>query len=100
MVQLRAPEAARGRILSIYMMALGLIYPLGAVVQGWLADSHGVRSVTVVAALVLLALLVLAAVARPTFFTNLGDPPDASRTVTVGGTGAGPADPSPAGGTP
>ena len=37
-VQLRAPAEARGSILSIYMMALGLVYPLGAVLQGWLAD--------------------------------------------------------------
>jgi len=74
-VQLRAPVASRGRILSIYMMALGLLYPLGAVVQGWLATAHGIRQVTVAAALVLLALSALAAVVRPTVFTNLGDPP-------------------------
>lgn len=73
-VQLRAPVASRGRILSIYMMALGLVYPLGAVLQGWLADAHGVRVVTVVGALVLLALAALAALVRPTIFTNLGDP--------------------------
>ena len=77
-VQLRAPVASRGRILSIYMMALGLLYPLGAVVQGWLATAHGIRQVTVAAALVLLALSALAAVVRPTVFTNLGDPPRAS----------------------
>ena len=58
-VQLRAPAAARGRILSIYMMALGLVYPLGAVLQGWLADRHGIREVTVAGALVLLALCAL-----------------------------------------
>jgi len=73
-VQLRAPAATRGRILSIYMMALGLIYPLGAVIQGWLANTHGVRAVTVAGAIVLLALLVLAALVRPAIFTNLGDP--------------------------
>jgi MFS family permease len=56
------------------MMALGLVYPLGAVLQGWLADTHGVRAVTVAGALALLGLAVLAAVARPTVFTNLGDP--------------------------
>jgi len=78
-VQLRAPVASRGRILSIYMMALGLVYPLGAVLQGWLADAHGVRAVTVVGAVVLLALAALAAVVRPTIFTNLGDPVVADR---------------------
>jgi MFS family permease len=97
-VQLRAPVAARGRILSIYMMALGLVYPLGAVIQGWLADTHGIRAVTVWGALVLLALLALAALVRPTVFTNLADPP------AVDGPTAGPTevfgapDPAPAGG--
>ena len=74
MVQLRAPVAARGRILSIYMMALGLVYPLGAVIQGWLADTHGVRAVTVAGAVALLALATLTAGVRPSIFTNLGDP--------------------------
>ena len=74
-VQLRAPVEARGRILSIYMMALGLVYPLGAVLQGWLANGHGVRAVTVWGALALLVVLVLAAVFRPSTFANLADPP-------------------------
>jgi MFS family permease len=74
-VQLRAPVAARGRILSIYMMALGLVYPIGAVIQGRLANTHGIRAVTIAAALVLLALVTVTAVVRPTIFTNLADPP-------------------------
>ena len=91
-VQLRAPVASRGRILSIYMMALGLVYPLGAVLQGWLANAHGVRAVTVAGALALLALAALAATVRPTIFTNLGDPPtgddDPARPAATGtGTG-------------
>jgi len=73
-VQLRAPVESRGRILSIYMMALGLVYPLGAVLQGWLAVGHGVRAVTVAGAVALLALAALAAAVRPSIFTNLGDP--------------------------
>ena len=73
-VQLRAPAAARGRILSIYMMALGLLYPVGALVQGLLADTHGIRAVTVAGALALLAVCVLVAVLRPTAFTHLADP--------------------------
>ena len=74
-VQLRAPVETRGRILSIYMMALGLVYPLGAVVQGWLADTLGIRAVTFWGALILLGLVTLAAVVRPSVFTNLADPP-------------------------
>jgi len=83
-VQLRAPAESRGRILSIYMMALGLVYPLGAVVQGWIANTQGVRAVTVVGAVALLALAALAAVARPAIFTNLGDPVTAGAPVPVG----------------
>ncbi|MDP1805271.1 MAG: MFS transporter, partial [Acidimicrobiales bacterium] len=45
-VQLRAPEALRARILSLYMVALGTVYPLGAVLQGSLGDRWGLRVVT------------------------------------------------------
>ena len=88
-VQLRAPVDARGRILSIYMMTLGLLYPLGAVIQGTVANGHGVRAVTVGGALLLLIVAALAAVLRPTVFTNLGDPPAAPGPVAVGTSGAG-----------
>ena len=99
-VQLRAPAASRGRILSIYMMALGLVYPLGAVLQGALADTHGVRAVTVAGALALLAVATLAAVVRPTVFTNLGDPVSAGDVpVAVGPDGPAPSGP-PGGPTP
>jgi MFS family permease len=95
-VQLRAPAEARGRILSIYMMALGLIYPLGAVVQGLLADTHGIRAVTVVGAVALLAVCVLVAFVRPTAFTNLADPtPDDRPGPPLGGVAP---DPAPTGG--
>ncbi len=90
-VQLRAPVESRGRILSIYMMALGLVYPLGAVVQGWLATAHGIRAVTVAGAVLLLALAVLAALVRPSLFADLGDPPPADGSpVPVHGAATGP----------
>ncbi len=79
-VQIRAPAAVRGRVLSIYMMALGLVYPLGAVVQGWIADAVGVQEVTVVGALLLFAGLAVMATLRPRAFTSLGDD-EASRVV-------------------
>ncbi len=83
-VQLHAPTAVRGRILSIYMMALGLVYPLGAVVQGWAADAHGVRAVTAVGALILLAAVVLARLFRPTVLADLADPLDEEGPVEAG----------------
>jgi MFS family permease len=56
-VQLYAPASLRGRMLGIYMMALGIFYPIGALAQGAIANVVGIRTVTVGGALVLLALL-------------------------------------------
>jgi MFS family permease len=72
-VQLRAPAAVRGRVLSIYMMGLGIIYPIGAVLQGGLADHAGVRTVTVAGAAIMLATMAAIAVFHPSTFTALGD---------------------------
>lgn len=77
-VQLRAPAFARGRVLSIYMMGLGLVYPLGAVLQGNIADATGLRAVTAVGALALLAVVVIITLARPSVFRALGDPEPAT----------------------
>jgi MFS family permease len=49
-VQLRAPDFLRARILSLYMVSLGVVYPVGAVIQGKLGDEFGLRGVVVVAA--------------------------------------------------
>ena len=64
-VQLRAPAEVRGRILSIYMMGLGIVYPIGAVLQGWIANHTGVRAVTVVGAVLMLAAMAAIAALRP-----------------------------------
>ena len=54
-IQLHAPPELRGRILGIYMMALGVLYPVGALAQGAIADGVGVRAVTVGGAALLAA---------------------------------------------
>jgi MFS family permease len=55
-IQLHATDEMRGRMLGLYMMALGILYPVGAIGQGWIANSIGIRAVTVGgAALLLLA---------------------------------------------
>ncbi len=82
-VQLRAPAEARGRVLSIYMMGLGLVYPIGAVVQGSIADSAGLRSVTTVGALCLLVVVAAIAALRPGVLRALGDPEPAEVAVAV-----------------
>lgn len=74
-VQLRAPEALRARILSLYMVALGTVYPLGAVLQGALGDRWGLRVVTAGAAAVYLAVLVVTGLARPDLVAALDDLP-------------------------
>ncbi|HET6812074.1 MAG TPA: MFS transporter [Acidimicrobiales bacterium] len=62
-IQLRAPVEVRGRILGIYMMALGVLYPVGAIAQGWVADRVGLRVVTLGGAAVL-AVVVAARLSR------------------------------------
>jgi MFS family permease len=56
--QLRSPAYARGRVLSLLMALLGLIYPIGAVAQGALGDSVGLRA-TIAGAAVLFGAAVL-----------------------------------------
>lgn len=63
--QLRAPAHLRGRVLAVHNLILGSLYPLGALIQGRLADSIGLRATTAGAA-VLLAVVVLGTrVVRP-----------------------------------
>ena len=62
--QLRAPAALRGRVVSVLMMLIGALYPIGSVVQGAIADEIGLRATTAGAA-ILLGLLLLALAAAP-----------------------------------
>lgn len=73
-VQLRAPQHLRGRIISLFMLALGVMYPIGAVIQGAIGGSVGVRAVTVAGAGLLLAVLVVLGATRPGVLGSLGDP--------------------------
>jgi MFS family permease len=56
--QLRAPAYARGRVLSLLMALLGLVYPIGALAQGALGDAVGIR-VTIAGAALLFGAAVL-----------------------------------------
>ena len=51
--QLQAPAAYRGRVLSFFLVALGVAYPVGALVQGPVANHLGVAWTTVGSALLL-----------------------------------------------
>ena len=72
--QLRAPAAVRGRVLSVLLVLLGSLYPLGAVLQGAIADEIGLRATTAGAAAIMLAVLLLARMLRPAFATALDAP--------------------------
>ena len=92
-VQLRAPEEARGRVLSLYMMALGTIYPVGLVVEGAIARTAGIETVTVASGVILLAVMGVIALARRGVFSALDDPElaaaaEGSASVATGAAGA------------
>ncbi len=72
--QLRAPPMLRGRVLSALMVLLGLLYPLGSVVQGALADTFGLRAVTAATAVLLAVGLLVVHTMRRGFDDDLEDP--------------------------
>ncbi len=82
-VQVRAPAEVRGRVLGIYMVGLGIVYPAGAVLQGLIGDHVGVRAVTVLGALILLGVMAAASALRPSIFTSLGDPTSSAARTSV-----------------
>ena len=64
-VQLRAIPELRGRIVSFFFTALGVIYPVGALIQGPLADRVGLSPTMVGGALAMLGVLGLLAATQP-----------------------------------
>jgi MFS family permease len=84
--QLRAPPEMRGRIMSSLMVLLGTLYPLGALVQGALADEIGLRETSVGAAIVLMLTLLLVRTIRPGFDRDLGDVAPRADTAPIAAT--------------
>jgi MFS family permease len=64
-VQLRAPQAYRGRVLGLYLVALGVGYPVGALVQGPIVDRIGIGWTTTATALLLTLVMAVAACCLP-----------------------------------
>jgi MFS family permease len=64
-VQLRAPQAYRGRILSFFLVALGVAYPIGSLVQGPLIDRIGVGWTTAGTAVLLSLIMAAVMLWRP-----------------------------------
>ncbi len=67
MVQLRAPGAYRGRVLSFFLVALGVAYPAGSLVQGPVIDRAGIGATTAGTAVLLLLIMAVTALGRPRF---------------------------------
>ena len=70
-VQLRAPTEFRGRILSLYLVALGVAYPIGSLIEGPIADHIGLPWTTAGAAGVLLVVLCAMRIVRADLFKEL-----------------------------
>lgn len=86
-VQLHAPHEFRGRILSFYLLALGVSYPIGSLAQGPLADRVGLVWTTVGAAALLAITLVAVRVFRPVVLANLTAPSDTEQRSSAGAAG-------------
>jgi predicted MFS family arabinose efflux permease len=71
--QLRAPPELRGRVVSVLMMLIGALYPIGSIAQGAIADEIGLRATTTGAAVLLGALLLTWRVLRPRAADAIGD---------------------------
>lgn len=71
--QLRAPTELRGRVLSVLMVLLGTLYPLGSVAQGAIADRVGLRVTTAGAAVLMAAVLLVVRLTRPNLTRALDD---------------------------
>jgi MFS family permease len=72
--QLRSPASIRGRVLAVNTMILGSLYPLGAVIQGKVADGIGLRATTFGAAAIMAAALLGAHLVRPGLTSALDTP--------------------------
>ncbi|MFN8018910.1 MAG: MFS transporter [Acidimicrobiales bacterium] len=73
-VQLRAPAELRARVLSFYFLALGTLYPIGATIQGPIADKVGLGEVTALSGAALLLVIGTIRVVRPERIRAMADP--------------------------
>ncbi|MGH3302764.1 MAG: MFS transporter [Streptosporangiaceae bacterium] len=71
LVQLAAPAAYRGRVIGFFQVALGVSYPVGALLQGPLADAVGIGWTTAGSAVLLALVSVIAWYRWPDFVAAL-----------------------------
>jgi predicted MFS family arabinose efflux permease len=72
--QVRAPRALRARIASLSMLGVGGGHSLGLVIQGWLGDRVGLRLVTAVTGMLLLAIVASVRLLRPALLESMDQP--------------------------
>jgi MFS family permease len=65
LVQLRAPQAYRGRVLSFFLVALGVAYPIGSLAQGPVIDWIGLGWTTAGTAMALSLIMAVVAWRKP-----------------------------------
>ncbi|HXP19939.1 MAG TPA: MFS transporter [Streptosporangiaceae bacterium] len=63
-VQLHAPQAYRGRVLSFFLVALGVAYPIGSLLQGPVIDRVGIGWTTAGSAVLLSLIMSIVAISR------------------------------------
>jgi predicted MFS family arabinose efflux permease len=81
LVQLRAPAAYRGRVLSFFLVALGVAYPIGSLAQGPVIDWIGLGWTTAGTAALLALIMALVALRSRRFVRAIvggmnADPPE------------------------
>ena len=72
--QQRSPDHVVGRVLAVNMAVLGALYPVGALIQGRIADAVGLRATTVASGIVLAVSLLFLRASRPGFTDPLAHP--------------------------
>jgi hypothetical protein len=61
-------------VLSFFFLALGVLYPIGALIQGPIADRIGLGEMTVVSGVALIGVVGLLRLVRPERLAALDDP--------------------------
>jgi MFS family permease len=82
-VQLYAPQDYRGRVLSFFQVALGVSYPIGALLQGPVADAIGIGWTTACSAIAMAVIMAAVVVVRPGFARVLVRGPQLVEPVPV-----------------
>jgi MFS family permease len=71
--QLRVPSEIRGRVLAVFTVILGSLYPLGSVIQGKIADNIGLRETTIGAAALMAVVMLATRALRPGITTAIDE---------------------------